>query len=270
MFGAPSKRQKQGISLISCSGKTMKRIFMRLIWIGLLGAGAIVLFGAVKSFQSMTAHAHYHFCLNHREELDAARYWYALDNGMTNAPGLNKEQLLLYAEDEAFTCPDGGSYSIDPKSLRVVCSNPEHMSASCYGHRTATRELEGWSRIYPIAYRSSDMWRYVTADTREGTIFRMSGATIVFKDLHGWNWIGKVQEMKVSGPGTYNCRFEFEDKGKVVTESYENGIRKFDIAGHVVRVSERGRLLQVDTNTFDISEVRPRIVVDGRGAARFE
>lgn len=246
----------------------MKRVFICVVWTCLLGVGGIVIFGGVTFLQSMAVHGQYHMCSNNREDLDAARYWYALENGITNVPGLKKEQLLAYVEEEAFRCPRGGSYSVDPKSLRVVCSKPEHMSDRCDGHGAPTREPEPWSRTYPMDYKDSETWLYVTANGSEGTIFRMSGATILFKDLHGWDWINKVQQMKVSDTGTYNCRFKLDDKGKEVTESYENGIRTFVVAHHTVHISDHGRSLQIDENTFDTSGARPRIVVDGKSATR--
>jgi len=242
---------------------------MKLVWIGIAGAGAILLFCAVPFFRSRAVHVQYHECRNHRNELDTARYWYALDSGMTNAPGLLKEALLPYVENQAaLACPRGGSYSVDPKSLLVACNIPEHMFDNCYGNPASTHEPDSWPRSYPLDYRSSDTWRYITANTKKGTIFRMSGATIEFKDLHDWRWIDKVQDMKVSGPGTYHCSFEFEDK--VVTESYEAEVHTFNIAGHIVHISGHGRSLQIDTNVFDLSGSRPRIVVEADRGAHIE
>jgi len=181
---------------------------MKLVWIGVTGAGAILLLAAVPLFRSMAVHAQYHECRNHREKLDTARYWYALDHGMTNAPGLLKEALPPYAENlAALTCPRGGSYSVDPKSSLIACSIPEHMFDNCCGNPASTHEPDNWPQSYPLDYRSSDTWRYSTEEIKEGTILCMSGATIVFRNLRGWSWSDKVQEMKVSGLGNLQMHY---------------------------------------------------------------
>jgi hypothetical protein len=63
-----------------------------------------------------------------------ARYWYALDNGMTNPPGFDQEELTPYVQNEdTFVCPGGGTYTVDPTTACVVCSIPEHMFDTCKG-----------------------------------------------------------------------------------------------------------------------------------------
>ena len=244
---------------------------MKRVLIGLGIAGALLLLGGVWFFRSIqkssAAHGDYHECQMNRQELDAARYWYALDNGMTNAPALGKEVLLPYVEDsKAFACPGGGRYSVDPKNLHVVCSIPEHMFDSCLGNSAPHLEPESWMQEYLLDYRSSDTWWYRRSDTPDGGTLRMSGATIVFRGLHGWG--GGWGTMEVAGSGTSHGSSGSGDK--VVTDSYADGKYTCNIAGHVVRVTEHGRTLQVDTNTFDLSRTRPIVIVDTNGVVQIE
>ena len=241
---------------------------MKRILIVLSVAAVILLLGGVWFFRSMqnsgAAHGAYHECQMNRQQLDLARYWYALDNGMTNAPGLTMEELLPYIEDQkASSCPSGGIYSVDSASLHVACSIPQHMFDSCLGNSAHPQESDSWVREYPLDYRSSDSWLYCLNDMTNGTLFRMSGATIVFRDAHGWG--GGCGTMEVSGMGTSHGSSGSGDR--LVTDSYSNGTYTCHIAGHVVRVTEHGRTLQIDTNAFDLSKARPRILVGADGAS---
>jgi hypothetical protein len=242
------------------AAKTMKRI---LIGLGIVVA--ILLLGGVWFFRSgQKSMGDYYECQWNREALDIARYWYALDNNMTNAPGLVKEELAPYVQDEkAFTCPRGGIYSVKAGTLHSI---PEHMFDTCLGNRTPPEKPSNWLQDYPLDYRNSDFWLYSMDENKDGTTLRMSGATIMFRNLQGWG--GGWGTMEVSGSGTSSGSSSSGDR--VFIHSYADGVCTVSIAGHLVRVTDHGRSLQIDKSTFDLSRNRPRIVVDTNGAAQVE
>jgi hypothetical protein len=240
---------------------------MKRILIGLGVVAAVLILGAVWFSSSMMAHGKYHQCQWHREALDMARYWYALDNGMTNAPALVKAELAPYVQDEkAFTCPSGGIYSINSTNLHVGCSIPEHMFDSCKGSQTPPDETRNWLQDYPLDYRNSDIWWYGMDSAKDGTMLRMSGATVIFRGVYGqgqgWG------TMEVAGSGTSHGSAGFGDK--VLTTAYANGIYTMTFAGHVLRLTDHGRSLEIDKSTFDLSRNRPRISVDTNGVTQVE
>ena len=74
--------------------------------------------------------------------------------------------------------------------------------------------------------------------------------------------------MEVSGSGTSHGSSGAGDR--VVTDSYADGIYTCHIGGHVIRVTDHGHSLQIDTSTFDLSRTRPRITLGADGAAEVE
>jgi hypothetical protein len=150
--------------------------------------------------KSMAGHGTYHQCQMNREMLDMARYWYALDNGITSAPPLMTKALAFYVGDEtSIACPGGGTYSISPTNQRVVCSLQEHMFDTCKGNHTPPDEPTKWSQEFPLDYRNSEQWWQSMTGIPDGTILRMPGATVLFRGLRdrgvGWG------TMKVAGTG---------------------------------------------------------------------
>lgn len=244
---------------------------MKRILISLGVVTALLVFVAAWCFRScqksMAGHGGYHQCQWNRLVLDMARYWYALDSGMTNAPELTKAGLMPYVQDDkSFVCPDGGTYSVDRATLCVVCSIPVHMFDTCKGNRTPPEEATNWLQDYPLDYRNSDMWWHSMGVAGDGTILRLSGATVVFKGLEEWG--GGSGTMTVAGSGTSHG--SSSSGGSIVTTSYANDVYTMSFAGHVLRISDRGRTLEIDKNTFDLSASRPRIVVETNGVVHVE
>ena len=102
--------------------------------------------------------------------------------------------------------------------------------------------------------------------TEDRTILRMSGATIIFKGLADWG--GGSGTMAISGSSTSHGSTSSD--GKVVTDFYENGVYTMSFANHLVRVTDKGRNLEIDGHNFDLSQARPRIIVETNGVFRVE
>lgn len=113
----------------------------------------------------MADHGCYHSCEVNRELIEMARYWYALDNDMTNAPALVKETLAGYIQYDGeyrFTCPTwrdvSGTYYVNPTNQFVVCTLHEHMPDTCKDNRTPPDEPRHWLQKFPLNYRTSKQW----------------------------------------------------------------------------------------------------------------
>jgi len=210
------------------------------------------------------AHRAYHECENLRDGLEEALYRYALDKGLTNTPDVIIENLLPYMNNpRPVTCLGGGTYAVDPVTHGVTCSLQEHMFDSCLS-RTTTLQTNRWNFEYPLDYRGRDQWRCDTQQTDAGLVLRLSGVTILFKDLHPWG-IG-TRLITVSGSSSGHGSSGLGDK--VVTHSYAKGVFTLSIAGHVMRFTEGGIKMEVNSKRFDLAQIRPTVIVEADGDAQ--
>ncbi len=215
--------------------------------------------------RSMATHGYYHECEWYRITLDQAKYWYALDNGLTSGvPVVSRDLAPYLAGSGVPVCRSGGPYVLSPVGHYIVCSDPEHLLDSCKGGDPVTDTPVEYTQEYPLDYRNSQHWWYALDPHQRGTLVRMSGFQLLIEGLHGWG--GSAGTVQIAGSGYSSSSSSSGDRA--VTTSYSGGTYTMELAGHGLKITNRGRTLELDGQTFDLSGGRKTFIIQTNGVIR--